>query len=179
MSKRYAKDGKIYSLPIALQKQMEFIDKEYSLNEETGETVETEIKTKKMVTVYTNNEKTILEAGYEVYTPPKRTLESLIMQSNNSINSQTDRKILNDFEYNGNKFYLTMENQFNFKNLYDLRFVREYPVMVKTATGFMQLNNSTEVETFYLTGVKFIETCLEEGWQKKAAAETEIRKKYQ
>lgn len=178
MSKRYIKDGKIYSLPIALQKQMEFIDKEYSLNEETGETVETEIKTKKIVTVYTNNEKTILEAGYEVYTPPKRTLESLIMQSNTKINRQTDRKILNDFVYNGYKFYLTMENQFNFKNLYDLRFVREYPVMVKTADGFMQLDNAEHVETFYLAGVKFIETCLEQGWKQKAEAEAEIRKNY-
>lgn len=167
MSKRYIKDGKVYSLPIAFEKQVEITEKE------TGN------KIKKVVTVYTNNEKAILDAGYKVYTPAKRTLESLIMQSNTKINRQTDRKILTDFVYNGYKFYLTMENQFNFKNLYDLRFVREYPVMVKTADGFMQLDNAEHVETFYLAGVKFIETCLEEGWKKKAEAEQKIRKEYQ
>lgn len=173
MKKRYIKEGNIFFTPIQIPKEVEYIEKEKN---ENGEEIEVK-KTKKIIQ-YTNVEKDILEAGYKVYEAPKLSVETLVMRSVNSINRQTDEKILNGFIYNGNEFYLSMENQFNFKNLYDLRDQREYPVTVKTKSGFIALNNAEEVADFYLSGVMFIENCLKEGWEKKAAAEEKIRKDY-
>lgn len=174
MNKRYIKDGKIYFAPIQIPKEVEYIEKEKN---ENGE--EIEVKKTKTVIKYTNIEKDILEAGYEVYIPPKTPLETLVIRSNNTINKQTDNKILNGFTWNGNGFYLSMENQFNFKNLYDLRNVRVYPITVKTKDGFTTLKSIEEVEDFYLSGVSFIEKCLTEGWKQKAEAEEKIRSEYE
>lgn len=173
MKNRYIKEGKIYFTPIQIPKEVECIEKEKN---ENGE--EIEIKKTKKIIQYTNVEKDILEAGYEVYIAPKTSVEILVMRSNNTINKQTDNKILNDFVWNGNGFYLSMENQFNFKNLYDLRSVREYPITIKTKDGFTTLKSVKEVEDFYLTGVKFVEECLKEGWQRKLEAEEKIRSEY-
>ena len=151
--KQYIKDGKIYNLPV-------------------------EVKIGDEVT-YTNNEKFLKEHGYEEYifvpTPYKPTMEEELEKSVETINRETDEKILNDFVWNGNEFYLSLENQFNFKNLYDLREMKEYPITIKTKTGFTTLNDVHDVEEFYLAGVEFIENCLKECWRRKADAETKIR----
>lgn len=150
--KQYMKDGMIYNLPV-------------------------EVKIGDEIT-YTNNEKFLKENGYEEYvpTPYKPTMEEEIENSIRMINEETDRKILNDFVWNGNEFYLSIENQFNFKNLYDLRDSREYPITIKTKTGFTTLEDVRDVECFYLDGVKFVEDCLKEGWQRKLEAEEKIRR---
>ena len=154
--KQYIKDGKIYNLPI-----------EVKIGNETA---------------YTNNEKFLKENGYEEYifvpTPYKPTMEEEIENSVKMINEETDNRILNDFIWNGEEFFLSLENQFNFKNLYDLRNMKEYPVTIKTKTGFTILENEQQVEDFYLEGVRFVETCIKEGWAQKSAAEAEIREKY-
>ena len=154
--KQYIKDGKIYNLPI-----------EVKIGNETA---------------YTNNEKFLKENGYEEYifvpTPYKPTLEEAIENSVKTINEETDMKILNDFMWNGEEFFLSLENQFNFKNLYDLRNMKEYPVTIKTKTGFTTLKNEHDLSSFYLAGVEFIESCLKEGWQRKADAEAEIRERF-
>ena len=149
--KQYIKDGKIYNLPV-------------------------EVKIGDEVT-YTNNEKFLKEHGYEEYvpTPYIPTMEEEIEDSIKMINEETDEKILNDFVWNGNEFYLSLENQFNFKNLYDLRERKEYPITIKTKTGFTTLNDKREVEEFYLEGVRFVEECLKEGWERKAREEEKIR----
>ena len=173
MKKRYIKDGKTYFTPIQIPKEVEYIEKEKNENSE-----EIEVKKTKKIIQYNNVEKDILEAGYEVYIAPKISVETLVMRSNNTINKQTDNKILNDFVWNGNGFYLSMENQFNFKNLYDLRDIREYPITIKTKDGFTTLKSIKEVEDFYLSGVMFIEECLQDGWKQKAEAEAKIRSEY-
>ena len=149
--KQYIKDEKIYNSPV-------------------------EVKIGDEVT-YTNNEKFLKEHGYEEYvpTPYKPTMEEEIEESVKNINKETDERILNDFVWNGNEFYLSLENQFNFKNLYDLREVKEYPVTIKTKTGFTTLNDVHDVEEFYLEGVRFVEDCLKEGWRRKSDAEAKIR----
>ena len=149
--KQYIKDGKIYNLPV-------------------------EVKIGDEVT-YTNNEKFLKEHGYEEYvpTPYKPTVEEELEKSVETINRETDEKILNDFVWKDNEFYLSLENQFNFKNLYDLRDIKEYPITIKTKTGFTTLNDVQEVEEFYLAGVEFIENCLKECWERKADAERKIR----
>ena len=151
--KQYIKDGKIYNLPV-------------------------EVKIGDDVT-YTNNEKFLKEHGYEEYifipTPYKPTMEEEIEKSVKNINRETDEKILNDFVWKDNEFYLSLENQFNFKNLYDLREIKEYPITIKTKTGFTTLNDEYELSSFYLAGVEFIENCLKECWERKADAERKIR----
>ena len=149
--KQYIKDGKIYNLPV-------------------------EVKIGDEVT-YTNNEMFLKEHGYEEYIqkPYKPTMEEELKKSVETINRETDEKILNDFVWKDNEFYLSLENQFNFKNLYDLRERKEYPITIKTKTGFTTLNDVQEVEEFYLAGVEFIENCLKECWERKADAERKIR----
>ena len=149
--KQYIKDGKIYNSPV-------------------------EVKIGDDVT-YTNNEKFLKEHGYEEYIqkPYKPTMEEEIENSIRLINRETDERILNDFVWRDNEFYLSLENQFNFKNLYDLRERKEYPITIKTKTGFTTLNDVQEVEEFYLAGVEFIENCLKDGWRRKADAERKIR----
>ena len=105
---------------------------------------------------------------------PKLSVETLVKRSVETINRETDERILNDFVWNGNEFYLSLENQFNFKNLYDLRNMKEYPITIKTKTGFTTLNDVHDVEEFYLAGVEFIENCLKECWERKAQAEKSI-----
>ena len=149
--KQYIKDGKIYNLPV-------------------------EVKIGDEVT-YTNNEEFLKEHGYEEYIqkPYKQTIEEEIENSIRLINEETDKRILNDFVWNGNEFYLSLENQFNFKNLYDLRNIKEYPITIKTKTGFATLNDEYELSSFYLEGVRFVENCLKECWERKAEAEEKIR----
>lgn len=174
--KKYIKDDKIYTAPLKIQKEIEVIEKQ---KDEDGK--EIEVKVKKTVFTITNNERDIIAAGYKVYEPPVITptsgqlLESAVLR----INQETDKKILNDFVYQDNEFYLTMENQTNFANLFIARDFMEYPQLVKTKTGFMEIKDAGEVSGFYLAGVNFIKTCLEEGWQRKAEAEAQIRAEYE
>ena len=153
--KQYIKDGKIYNLPV-------------------------EVKIGDKITTYTNNEKFLKEHGYEEYVPTlyKPTMEEEIEDSVKMINEETDERILNDFVWKDNEFYLSIENQFNFKNLYDLRDIKEYPITIKTKTGFTTLEDVKEVEEFYLAGVLFVEECLKEGWRRKAETEENIRNNY-
>lgn len=150
--KKYIKDNKVYITPITI------------------------IDGDKKIT--TNSDATIKKYGYTEYVEPKQSLETLIEDSNMRINQETDRKILNDFTWNGEEFYLTMENQFNFKNLYDLRDFKEFPITIKTKSGFTMLENIGELSGFYFAGVQFVEDCLKEGWQKKLDAEAKIRSEY-
>lgn len=152
---QYTKDNKIYNLPIEL--------------------------TVKEGIVYTNDEKLLNEHGYTryEYVPPKLSLEAEIEISNDNINRNTDEKILNEFVYNGYEFYLTMENQTNFANMFIARDFLTYPQKVKTKNGFMELEDASEVTKFYLAGVQFIKECIETGWVEKAEAEKLIRKEYE
>lgn len=157
---KYTKDGKIYELPILLEVE----------KEENG--VVTKIKR------YTTDKALILSAGYTEYVAPKQPLSVLIQQSDDAINGVTDVKILNEFEYNGEKFYLTTENQINFGNMYIIRDVLQYPITVKTQGGFMELKDASEVSDFYIQAVAFVKNCIEEGWQEKAEAAKKITEDY-
>jgi hypothetical protein len=131
------------------------------------------------IRIFNPTEAQLIADGWVLYEPQDyRTVEQRVEESDRKINRETDRKILNEFTWNGEQFYLTMENQFNFKNLYDLRDMREYPVLIKTKNGFMQLDNAAEVAEFYLAGVNFVDQCLKEGWVKKAEAADKIEKEY-
>lgn len=152
--KQYIKDGKIYNTPIKI-KENGFI---------------------KII----NDEEKLKEYGYEVYIPviPKKTLEELIFESDELINKQTDERILNNFVWKEQEFYLTTENQTNFANMYIARDLLTYPQTIKTKTGYFELEDDVAVSGFYLAGINFVKQCLEDGWRQKAEAEAEIRKNY-
>ena len=61
----YKKDNKVYRTPIKLNETKEVVEK---ITEEDGTIKEV----KKIITVYTSDEKKILEAGFEVYEVEKR-----------------------------------------------------------------------------------------------------------
>lgn len=145
----YVKDGKTYFAPIVI--------------EQSG------------IRIYTNDKDKILAAGYAEYVAPERSVESLIADSDRNINRETDNKILNDFTWRDNKFYLTMENQTNFANMFVAKEFLSYPVTVKTQDGFIELADQSEVTEFYLAGINFVKQCLEEGWTRKAEAAEAIR----
>lgn len=152
--KQYIKDGKIYNLPITIQ-----------------------IQDKKIIT---NNAILLKQHGYQeyMYSQYMLSIEKLIENSNEYYNKICDEKILNDFVWKDNEFYLSLENQFNFKNLYDLRKLKEYPITIKSKKGFVLLENQQQLQDFYLSGVKFIEDCLMKCWENKKLAEQEIIKNH-
>lgn len=84
-----------------------------------------------------------------------------------SINKKCDNEILNDFKWKNNEFYLSMENQMNFANLYTAKDLLSYPQTIKTKTGYIELQNANEVTEFYIAGVNHIKTCLEKCWKEK------------
>lgn len=154
--KQYIKDNKIYNTPV-------------------------QIKTEDGKLIYTNNETLILQNGYTIYSSEtyKPTLEELIAESDNSINVQTDAKILNDFIFKGEQFYLTMENQTNFANMFIAKDYLNFPQAVKTKTGFYNIRDKYQCEQFYLAGIYFIKKCIEEGWKNKAEAAEKIKTEFQ
>lgn len=136
------------------------------------------------ITIINKNEKIISsdpaflkQYGYEVYVrqPRKLSIEEKIQNAIEIINKNTDEKILNEFVWNDEEFYLTIENQTNFANLFIAKDYITYPQTIKTKNGYFVLNNKEEVTEFYLAGVTFIKECLEAGWQEKIDAEERIR----
>ena len=148
---KFKKNNIVYTLPITIEKEG-----------------------KKIIT---NNEKIILENGYEKYEEPKiePSKQHILNSKIEVINKKTDRKILDDFSWNGHDFYLTLENQTNFANLFIARDFLTYPQTIKTKFGFATLNSKEEVQEFYLAGVAFVKQCLEEGWQEKIKVENELK----
>lgn len=84
-----------------------------------------------------------------------------------AINKRCDNAILNDFKWKDNEFYLSMENQMNFANMYTAKDLLTYPQTIKTKSGYIELQNSKEVTEFYLAGVNHVKTCLEKCWKEK------------
>lgn len=128
--------------------------------------------------IYTTDPKIIAEAGYTEVKRPEPTIDRMLTQSDRLVNIQTDRDILNNFTFRGQEFYLSMENQTNFSNMFIARDFLTYPQKVKTKTGFMELQTKEDVQEFYLAGVNFIRACLEDGWAEKEKRAAVIKKTY-
>ena len=152
--KKFIKDEKIYASPIKIKTETE--------------------------TIFSSDPNVLKQYGYEVYETQdvKPSLEDLIESSNKYINQKTDERILNDFIWKDHEFYLTMENQQNFANMFISREFLHFPQTVKTKTGFAEIENIVELSGFYISGVTFVKECLEQGWKEKAEAEAKIREDY-
>lgn len=106
------------------------------------------------------------------FIPDESKKQTLIEILNTKINAETDAKVLNDFVYQGKEFYLSLENQFNYKSAYDARNSLTYPYMVKGKTEFLSFANASEFEAFYTAGFSFIQGCITDGWTAKEALNT-------
>ena len=148
--KQFIKEGKIYNSPITIT-----IDGK---------------------NITSNSENYLAEFGFLPYIvqPKQLTIEELIKESDDRINKETDDKILNDFSYNGEDFYLSIENQINFANMFTVKDYLTYPQTIKTKTGYTQLSSSEDVTNFYLSGIQFVKKCLEECWSEKQQAASQI-----
>lgn len=83
------------------------------------------------------------------------------------IDTETDKLILTGFAWNENSFYLSLENQMNFKALNDIRDSLTYPVKVKTQTAYAMIADAIEYHSFYLAGMAFIQQTVQNGWNQK------------
>lgn len=100
--------------------------------------------------------------------------DQLRQEIRKSVNEYTDEQILSSHVYNGNRVWLSSENQFNFKAAYDIAVQTNganLPVTFKLGTDnepdyveFADLNSLAE---FYFGCVKHINDCLKRGWDLK------------
>ncbi|MDD5697668.1 MAG: hypothetical protein PHH77_03540 [Victivallaceae bacterium] len=95
--------------------------------------------------------------------------QELIAELEVRTNADTDQKILTGFSWNGNSFYLSLENQMNFKALNDIRDTLTYPVKVKHQAGYTEIASAEDYHSFYLAGMAFIQLKITDGWAAKDA----------
>lgn len=92
------------------------------------------------------------------------------------INTETDKKILSGFKWNGKPVWLSNENQMNFKAAYDLTLQTEgatLPIKFKLGedeNGEPVYHTFTKLDSFsdfYMKAFTYINTVLNEGWKEK------------
>ena len=107
------------------------------------------------------------------YKPTVNEVKQLIIDT---IDANTDEKILNGFVWNGIQVYLSAEKQFDFKAVFDLNTQKNgafLPVKFKLgedAEGNAVYHTFTDMEEltdFYTSAVAYINQCLNEGWAEK------------
>ena len=90
------------------------------------------------------------------------------------IDAQTDEKILTGFVWGESSVWLSTENQFNYKAAFDLAVQtngQNLPVVFKfgstDAPVYHTFTELSELQSFYVGAVSYINQTLAEGWQKK------------
>ncbi|MBR6031323.1 MAG: hypothetical protein IKP36_05100 [Bacteroidaceae bacterium] len=106
------------------------------------------------------------------------TVEELKADIEETVNAQTDEKILTGFVWNEKHVYLSTENQFNFKAAYDLAVQTQgqtLPVKFKLgedAEGrpvYHTFEDMAEFTDFFTKAIGFVNVTLNEGWVEKDA----------
>lgn len=94
-----------------------------------------------------------------------------------TINNETDRKILEGFVWKGMPVWLSTENQFNYKAAYDLAVQTNgatLPVRFKFGTDavpvYYNFESLEDFADFYTQAMVHINTVLNEGWAEKDLA---------
>ena len=96
------------------------------------------------------------------------------------INATVDAKILSGYEWSGHKVWLSSENQFNYKAVYDLacKDSSVLPVKFKLSDGtegkavYYTFEALEELTSFYRGAIKFINESVNEGWTEKDSIDT-------
>lgn len=96
-----------------------------------------------------------------------------------TINNETDRKILEGFVWKGMPVWLSTENQFNYKAAYDLAVQTNgatLPVRFKFGTDaapvYYTFESLEDFADFYAQAMIHINTVLNEGWTEKDLADS-------
>lgn len=107
------------------------------------------------------------------YKPTVSEVKQLIIDT---INANTDEKILNGFVWKSIHVYLSSENQNNFKAAFDLNMQTGglmLPVKFKLGEDtegnamYHTFENMEDFTDFYTSAVSYINQCLNEGWAEK------------
>lgn len=91
------------------------------------------------------------------------------------VNDSVDNKILTGYMWNGHPVYLSSENQFNYKSIYDLAQQNPSVLPVKfkiceDADGnviYHTFETVDDLSSFFMGAIAFIQQCLNEGWAEK------------
>lgn len=123
---------------------------------------------------------------YQVACPYRKpTIELVEYLISNSINVDTDKKIYDGFIWEGNTVYLTTENQFNYKALYDICAQTNganLPITLKLGKdgkpSYVTFETAESFRNFYYACVNYINQCVIDGWQWKDGIDYEVFKNY-
>ena len=102
-------------------------------------------------------------------------LENELWKLLQDANIEADNNIAGGMIWNGYNVWLSMENQINFKAVYDLakQGTAELPQEFKLGNDYHIFETIEELEYFYLSAVTWVQQCLKECWQNKAMIEAE------
>lgn len=89
-------------------------------------------------------------------------------------NQEINKEIFSGFKWKGYQVWLSTENQFNYKAIYDLSIQsngKNLPVTLKFESNgepcYYTFNTIDELEDFYMSVIQFIQNTLQKGWEKK------------
>jgi hypothetical protein len=98
-------------------------------------------------------------------------------------NKLIDQSILSGLVWNGMKVWLSSENQFNYKVAYDLAVQTNgatLPIVFKFGddeeTVYYEFKTLEDLSNFYITSINYVQTVLQEGWNKKDKINWDIYK---
>ena len=111
----------------------------------------------------------------------KPTLDEIKSIVINGINKQIDDEILTGFKWKDMGIWLSLENQWNYKAVYDLSVQtngNNLPVIFKFENNnepiYYQFDTLEEISDFYFKMMNFINTTLLTGWRKKDSINWEL-----
>lgn len=123
-----------------------------------------------------NNVTTGLGTWTEHIFPNRRTVSQIKTFILDELNRRIDHKILSGFKWRDMEVWLSTENQFNYKAAYDLAVQTggaNLPVTFKFGTTdepvYHTFTTLEEINSFYLSAMKYITDTLAEGWKEKDA----------
>lgn len=91
--------------------------------------------------------------------------DELIQKLKDLYDASTDNKILNGFSYAGKSIKLTSETQRNIQAQWSIRTLVTYPTRIRTVDGtYITITTAEEYNTFFLTGLGYIDTLVQTGW---------------
>lgn len=129
---------------------------------------------------YTNKELVTTATWMEEMVRFKPSLEYIKNLILTWYNQQIDKKILSDFKWNDMPIWLSSENQFNYKAAYDLAVQTggvNLPITFKFGSTdepiYYTFTTMEELNSFYLSAMKYINDTLAEGWKEKDAIDWE------
>ena len=88
-------------------------------------------------------------------------------------NNKIQQRIVEGFKWEGNKVWLTPENQINYRTAYDLAKMdsqKNLPVILKFGDDeaeYFSFNTLRELEDFYMAFTSYIQETIRNGWKEK------------